>query len=284
LKKRKDLIWRIPAEIRLAIAEGLVVVHRKHKRRQQAVGPQTARIDEIFAVIDGELEILMGGKWRPAPPHTFACISRGIYYGIRQKSSYKGPAHIVNLLFNAPEGWAGGLARAPIKLPAPWWRRFMDLEAKCDFDAAGQRVTPLIEVLEFVERLTRAAAQRPGPAEALRDGPRRPDTGAEWMETWAKAEDTIRARAASGLSVEELAEAVNVSPTQLRRVYLSARGISPKAALTQWRIEEARKLLASGKWNATQVAEKTGFSTLQRFSAVFKSETGENPSKFARRQ
>jgi AraC-like DNA-binding protein len=286
--KRRAHKWRMPYEVRQALDSGLVVVHRKHKRQQMPVGPAIARVDEIFAVIDGELEILAGGKWHPAPPHTFACFPRGIRYGVRQKPAYKGPAQIVNLLFHAPEGWAGELARAPLKLPAPWWRRFIDLEAASDFDAAGQRVAALSEVLAFVERLTRAAAQRPAARQAIESaaqhGPRRPDIGAEWMETWARAEDVIRARASSGLTVDELAAAVNVSPTQLRRVYLSTRGISPKAALTQWRIAEARRLLASGRWNATQVAEKIGFSTLQRFSAVFKTETGENPSEFAKRQ
>ena len=270
----------MPAEVRNALGEGLAVVHRKHKPRQLQVGPAVAQIDEIFAVIEGELEILAGGKWHPAAPRAFACFPRGIRYGVRQNRTYSGPAQIVNLLFRAPEGWADALKAAPIKLPAPWWRRFMDLEANCDFDSAGQRVTTLSNVLDFVERLSRAAAHPLG----MSEGPRRPDTGAEWMETWAKAEDTIRASAAGGLTIEELAEAVNVSPTQLRRVYLSARGISPKTALTQWRVEEARKLLKSGKWNATQVAEKVGFSTLQRFSAVFKAETGESPSEFAKRQ
>lgn len=276
--------WSASDEAKRAMDEGLAVVHRKHKRQQNSVGPTRAQIDELFVVIDGELEILAGRKWRHAPQHTFACIRRGTYYGIRQKRGHGGRAHIVNVLFRAPDDWRPELPLVPIKLSAPWWRRFADLEARCDFDASGQRVLPCSEVMAFIERLARAAStgSRARKVE-LRDGPRRPDTGADWMETWARAEDVISQRAAGGLTVDELAAAVNVSPTQLRRVFLAARGIPPKLALTRYRVEQARKLLASGKWNVTQVAEQVGFATLQRFSAVFRTQTGETPTAFARR-
>jgi AraC-like DNA-binding protein len=277
-------LWRTPGEIKRAMKEGLAIVHRKHKRRQQKVGPQICPMDELFVVVNGEIEVRLEGRWHPAPPRSLTCIRRGQYYGIRQRPGYDDSAQIVNILFRAPKAWNHGLPRPPLRLPAPWWRRVMDLEAKCDFDASGQRVLPLAEVTGFIERLAHAAVNPETKREsaALRDGPRRPDTGAEWMEVWAQAEDTIRERAGAGLTVEELAAAVHVSPTQLRRVYQSARGIAPKTALTQFRIDEAKRLLGSGKWNATQVSEKTGFTTLQRFSAVFKSVTGQSPSEYAR--
>ena len=281
--------WNPPAHIRDAFNAGLAVVHRKHKARQRKFGPATALVDELFVVIEGELEILAEGRWWPAPARSLACFRRGVFYGIRQKDSYAGPAQIVNVLFRASPSWLHGLPRPPLILPAPWWRRFMDLEARCDFDASGQRVLRLEDVMGFCERLAQANATPGRRTKAghrnkiLKEGPRRPDTGAEWMEIWAHAEDTIRQRAGAGLTVEELAESVHVSPTQLRRVFLSARGIAPKTALTQYRVEEARRLLATGKWNATQVAEQVGFTTLQRFSAVFKAVTGSSPSAFARK-
>ena len=279
--------WRPPDHIRTAFNDGLAVVHRKHKRRQRTFGPATALVDELFVVIDGQLEIMAEGTWWPAPPRALACFRRGVFYGVRQKPGYDGPAQIVNILFRAPRDWNSGLPRPPLILSGPWWRRFMDLESRCDFDAAGQRVLRTGELTAFVEKLARSAIPKSTAANKrggnLPEGPRRPDTGAEWMEVWAQAEDVIRQRAGDGLTADELAAAVHVSPTQLRRVFQSARGIPPKAALTQWRVDEAKKLLALGKWNATQVSEKVGFSTLQRFSAVFKEATGESPSVFARK-
>ena len=278
-------VWRTPAEIKRALHDGLAVVHRKHKRRQQKIGPQVCPMDELFIVVGGEIEMRLDGRWHPAPPRSLTCIRRGQYYGIRQRPGHEDAAQIVNILFRAPAKWNHGLPRPPLRLPAPWWRRFMDLEAQCGFDASGQRVLPIAEVLGIIERLAHAAVSPDLKREAsvLRDGPRRPDTGAEWMEVWALAEDTIRERAGAGLTVDELAAVVHVSPTQLRRVFQSARGIAPKTALTHFRIDEAKRLLGTGKWNATQVSEMVGFTTLQRFSAVFKGVTEQSPSEYARK-
>ncbi|HYF51168.1 MAG TPA: AraC family transcriptional regulator [Planctomycetota bacterium] len=275
--------WSVGAEVIAAYDEGWAVVHRKHKPRQQTVGPGRATEDEIFAVLEGELEILADGRWWPAPSRTFALIRSGVRYGIRQRKGHDGSAHIVNILFRAPHTWLPDAPRPPLRLSAPWYRRFLELESSSGYDARGQRVLKTDDVLSFVEKLYRAigATRKPGRAA---EEPRRPDTSAEWMETWARAEDIIREQAASGLTVDELAVAVHVSPTQLRRVFLSARGMSPKSALTAYRIQQARALLASGQFNATQVAEKVGYSTLQRFSAAFKAATGESPLAFARRQ
>jgi AraC-like DNA-binding protein len=279
--------WRMSNQIKTAFSEGLAVVHRKHKRRQEIIGPVTARVDELFLAVDGNLQLMSGGRWRAMPPRALACIRRGEYYGIRQQPGCDGPAQIVNVLFCAPPEWTSGLPRHPVLLSAPWWRRFMELESNCEFDATGQRVLCKTDVLAYVERLARAAAFKPAagrrPATALPEGPRRPDTGAEWMELWARAVDVIRQQAGAGLTAGELADAVHVSPTQLRRVFHSAQGISPKAALLQWRVEQAAKLLESGKWNATQTAEMTGFATLQHFSAVFKAGTGKSPREFLRK-
>jgi AraC-like DNA-binding protein len=274
--------WSAPPEVTAAFDDGWAVVHRKHKPRQQRVGPGSATGDELFIVLEGELEIYAGGRWHPAPPRSFAFFRKGDRYGIRHRAGHKGAAHIVNVLFRAPRGWLPTTERTPLKLSAPWFRRFLELESRCDYDARGQRVLKNDDVRSFMESLYRAAAMtaKPGPRA---EEPRRPDTGAEWMETWSRAEDVIRERASKGLSVDELAQAVSVSPTQLRRVYQSARGISPKAALTRYRIEQARALLASGRFNVSQVAENVGYTTLQRFSAAFKAATGESPLAFARR-
>jgi AraC family transcriptional regulator len=103
------------------------------------------------------------------------------------------------------------------------------------------------------------------------------------MAAWTAAEDVIRARAADGLTAEQLARATHCSPTQLRRVFRAARGTTPKAAITAWRIDEAKRLLAAGRWTATQVAARVGFATPQRFAAVFRRVVGATPGKYARR-
>ncbi|MGH7142675.1 MAG: helix-turn-helix domain-containing protein [Planctomycetota bacterium] len=112
---------------------------------------------------------------------------------------------------------------------------------------------------------------------------KRLDTAAGWIEQWVAAEEIIQARGCDGLTVDELAEAVHVSGPTLRRIFHAACGCTPKQALTRFRIDHARRLLASGKWNVTQVAQRTGYSSVQRFSAAFHAATGESPAQFARR-
>src|SRR5438270_744313 len=97
--------WDPPPEVKAALREGLAVVHRKHKRRQATIGPCHAAVDELFAVIEGQLEIMAHGTWYPAPPRAFVYIPNRTHYAIRQKRGHAGHAHIINVLFRAPARW-----------------------------------------------------------------------------------------------------------------------------------------------------------------------------------
>lgn len=283
-------LWRPPHEIKTAFAQGFAVVQRKNKARQQVVGPSRALADELYAVLEGELEMYFEGRWLPAPPGTLGLFPRKTVYGIRPKPGYRGTVRVVSILLMLPEDGLPRLPGRPVHLPGPWWRKYLALEQSADFDAQGQRVLRVAELSLFIAQLARAlgspeqSATRPRRKSALSaEGPHKPDTQADWMELWARAEDAIREKAKEGLSAAELAELVGVSPTQLRRIFLSARGCSPKAALTKQRIDEAKRLLAAGRLNVTQVAERVGFSNLPRFSAAFKQATGVAPAHFARK-
>ncbi|MCZ7643757.1 MAG: AraC family transcriptional regulator [Planctomycetota bacterium] len=276
-------MYRPPPAMLRAFREGWAVVEHKKKQAQGRVGPSTSDCDEAYLVLLGELEILRGRSWAPAPPGTLAFHPARKRYGIRPKRGYNGPARIVSILFRAPRGWQPNLPRGPIRLGASWWRRFLDLEAQADYSASGQRVLPVRALMDLLEKLGAALnpparGGRRAPAERE---PRKPDTQAGWLELWARAEDAIRERAAGGLTAAELAEALHVSPTQLRRVFNAARGLPPKAALTAWRLDEAKRLLREGRLNAGEVAARVGYASLPRFSAAFKAATGEPPSRYA---
>jgi AraC-like DNA-binding protein len=282
-------LWRPPPDIKLAFAQGFAVVQRKNKARQQVVGPSRALADELYAVLEGDLEMYFESRWQPAPPGTLGLFPRKTVYGIRPKPGYRGTVRVVSTLMLLPEDGLPRLPARPVHLPGPWWRKYLALEQSADFDSQGHRVLRVEELSAFMAQLTRAlgapeTSVRPRRAGARgAEGPRKPDTQADWMELWARAEDAIRERAKSGLSAAELAELIGVSATQLRRVFHAARGCSPKVALTQFRIEEAKRLLASGRLNVTQVAEKVGFANLPRFSAAFKQATGIAPAHYARK-
>jgi AraC-like DNA-binding protein len=261
------------------LRDGAAVIVRKHKQRQEHLRPPTSTsVDHFYAVVAGDLEIHAAGRWWPAPPRSLAFLSRSVPYGIRQRKGYAGAVKVVLIYLQAPASWRPAMGAAPVRIPETWWRRLMDLESGADFNAYGRRVLPAAAVMRFVDRLSDAVTSF---ADAMAVGRRRPGTAADWMETWSKAQDVIAARAASGLTVEQLAQAVHLSTMQLRRVYRAASGASPKAALTAWRIARAKQLLAAGKLTAAQVASAVGFTTPQRFSTAFKTACGETPGRFA---
>jgi AraC-like DNA-binding protein len=77
-----------------------------------------------------------------------------------------------------------------------------------------------------------------------------------------------------------IGEAVGVSPNYLTKIFIEYLGFTLHQYVTNFRIEKAQQLLISGKYNITEVSEKTGFLSLYVFSKVFKSVLGITPSEF----
>jgi len=285
MPRRKLEHWTPTPDIEAAIAAGFGVVIRKHQysRFGGSFGPGTSGTDEIYAIIHGRDRLFLEGAWHSAGSRTMAFFRRDEVYGVEHGSDGSGTHQILTILFRAPRGWQCGVPRAPARMSPIWWRTLMSLEDLCDFDAHGQRVIGTSRLIEFLDNYSAAGMSPRGLRGAGHENsPRRPDTEAGWMETWAAAEDVIRQRAGSGLTADELAEAVHVSPAKLRRVFQTARGLSPKAALTKWRVEQAQKLLAHRNLTVTQVAAQVGYSTVQRFCAAFKQISGQTPGQFTK--
>jgi len=74
---------------------------------------------------------------------------------------------------------------------------------------------------------------------------------------------------ASALTVEELAEAINLSPRQFSRAFRAETGQSPAKAIESLRIESARLLLEQGRLSLEQIATETGFKDTRRMREVF---------------
>lgn len=72
------------------------------------------------------------------------------------------------------------------------------------------------------------------------------------------------------LSVEEMAEHLNVSRSNLYRVFMKETGISPGKAIIRLRLEKARKLMETGRFTMTQIAFSCGFCDLSHFSKALK--------------
>lgn len=77
-----------------------------------------------------------------------------------------------------------------------------------------------------------------------------------------------------------IAQAMDVSPNYLTKIFRQHVGIPLHKYVTSYRLEQAQQMLASGKYNITEIAQKYGFSSIHMFSKVFKQECGITPSAY----
>jgi AraC family transcriptional regulator len=96
----------------------------------------------------------------------------------------------------------------------------------------------------------------------------------------AEATAWYEANLAGGPNIEDVAEAIHISPTHLRRLFHKVRGISPQAALTRIQFERAKWLMRDLAMPLERVAENSGFGSASAFSRAFKSEFGMSPKDY----
>lgn len=86
----------------------------------------------------------------------------------------------------------------------------------------------------------------------------------------------------SALSVEQLAEAANLSPRQFSRAFLKETGKSPAKAVEALRVDAARALIEQGRLSVDIVARETGFADRDRMRRAFLRTFGQPPQVIQR--
>jgi transcriptional regulator GlxA family with amidase domain len=92
----------------------------------------------------------------------------------------------------------------------------------------------------------------------------------------------VQAHLHKDLSIEDLAQAVNLGPRQFSRVFRSDTGMSPAKAIEKIRLEAARILIRDGCHSLELVARQTGFGNAERMRRAFTRVSGEPPQKVRR--
>lgn len=92
----------------------------------------------------------------------------------------------------------------------------------------------------------------------------------------------IRARYAEPISLESVAGQIHVSPKYLSHLFKDEMSIGFNEYLTQVRLEEAEKLLASSALNVREIAVQVGYLDEKYFSRIFKKATGLKPTEYRR--
>lgn len=99
-----------------------------------------------------------------------------------------------------------------------------------------------------------------------------------WIMNEARAQ--IQRRYHEPLSLEMLAEALNVSAYHLSHVFSAESGFTLSSHLTNVRMERAAELLREGRLGVAEVARAVGYRDPLYFSRVFKMHHGQTPSAF----
>jgi AraC-like DNA-binding protein len=98
--------------------------------------------------------------------------------------------------------------------------------------------------------------------------------------TIRRARDYIDSHFATGVSLQELAQYVGLSPYYFLRVFRAEVGMPPYAYLESVRIGRAQRLIESGK-SLTEAAFEAGFSSQSHMTNRFKKIIGVTPGHYA---
>ena len=94
------------------------------------------------------------------------------------------------------------------------------------------------------------------------------------------AKDIIITRMTEPPTLQELAEEIGLNIRKLKEGFREVYGDSVYGFLFDYKMEYARKMLATGKYNVNEVGHKVGYSTASHFIAAFKKKYGTTPKKY----
>jgi AraC family transcriptional regulator of adaptative response / DNA-3-methyladenine glycosylase II len=145
---------------------------------------------------------------------------------------------------------------------------------------------PLRKNIEFLP--SAAAAERAGYRPCLRCRPETAPMSPAWKGTEAIVERAARlirdegALDGAGATVEALAERVGVGARHLGRLFVRHLGASPLEVARTARLQRAKRLITDTDLTMTEIAARSGFSSLRRFNAVFREVYRRPPTELRR--
>ena len=96
-----------------------------------------------------------------------------------------------------------------------------------------------------------------------------------------KVEDYVREHLAEEISVEALAELVELSPFHFSRVFKEATGMSPLQFVTRERITRAQQLIRETSRSLIDIGLEVGYTSPSHFAKVFRRVAGVTPRSSA---
>jgi len=84
----------------------------------------------------------------------------------------------------------------------------------------------------------------------------------------------------SGISLEEIADKLNMTPEYLGTLFREITGTNFSSYIRNYRVSKAKKLLLGTQMKLYEIAQSVGYSDPKYFSQVFKDCTGQLPSQY----
>jgi AraC family transcriptional regulator len=95
-----------------------------------------------------------------------------------------------------------------------------------------------------------------------------------------KVEDYVRERLAEEISIQTLAELVELSPFHFSRVFKQATGMSPLQYVTRQRITRAQQIIRETSRSLIEIGLEVGYTSPSHFAKRFRRVTGVTPTEF----
>jgi AraC-like DNA-binding protein len=95
-----------------------------------------------------------------------------------------------------------------------------------------------------------------------------------------RAKNFARQNVSARLCVDDMANAACLSSYHFSHIFRSETGSTPMNYVRALRIGRARELLYKGNMSIKQVAQASGYASVQHFTAAFKRATGYTPGEF----
>lgn len=95
-----------------------------------------------------------------------------------------------------------------------------------------------------------------------------------------RAKEIMISRIAEPPTLAELSDEIGLSLKKLKEGFKQIYGDSVFSFLFDYKMEYARKMLETGKYNVNEVGLKVGYSTASHFIAAFKKKYGTTPKKY----
>jgi two-component system, response regulator YesN len=99
----------------------------------------------------------------------------------------------------------------------------------------------------------------------------------------SRAKEFIRSELPKECLVSEIAASLAISPAHLSRTFKAQENMSIKSYIIGERIRFARKLMVDGDLKIYQIAEASGFASVEHFSRTFKKVMGMGPKQYMTR-